>query len=238
AVLASVGAVSPMVYKQPKVSVISTGDELVEPGGLPAPAMIRNSNSSQLMAQVEQIHLKAMDLGISGDAKEELQQKIQEGLARSDVVIVSGGVSMGEYDYVPAVMQKSGVEILFKSIAIQPGRPTVFGRKRDKFTFGLPGNPVSSFVLFELLVKPFLFKWMGHDYRAPSTRLPMGKTYTREKSFRKSILPVTIREHRVYPVDYHGSAHIHAYIHADGMVAIEPGVTKLNKGEAVDVRLL
>ena len=238
AVLASVGAVSLMVYKQPKVSVISTGDELVDPGEFPGPAMIRNSNSSQLMAQVEQIHLITMDMGISGDTEETLHNKIKEGLAISDVVILSGGVSMGEYDYVPAILKHLGIDILFKSIAIQPGRPTVFGQQGDKFVFGLPGNPVSSFVLFELLVKPFLFKWMGHDYHAPTTRLPMGETYTREKSIRRSILPVAIREHHVYPVDYHGSAHIHAYIHADGMVAIEPGATRLNKGETIDVRLL
>ncbi|MBL7137848.1 MAG: molybdopterin molybdotransferase MoeA [Bacteroidales bacterium] len=236
AVLASVGAVSPMVYNQPKVAVISTGDELVDPGEIPGPARIRNSNSSQLIGQIEQIHLKAMDMGISGDIEEALYQKINEGLGSSNVVIVSGGISMGDYDYVPAVMQKSGVEILFKTIAIQPGRPTVFGRKGDKFVFGLPGNPVSSFVLFELLVKPFLFKLMGHDYHAPETPLPMGETYIRKKSTRRSILPVAIRENHVYPLDYHGSAHIHSYINADGMVAIEVGATKLNKGETVDVR--
>jgi len=238
AVLASVGATEPEVFIKPRIAVISTGDELVEPDKTPGPAMIRNSNSAQLIAQAKRMHINALDLGIARDMEEDLYNIIEKGLEKADVVLLTGGVSMGDYDYVPAVMQKAGIEILFKSIAIQPGRPTVFGRKRDQFIFGLPGNPVSSFVLFELLVKPFLFKLMGHDFHAPLISLPMGETYTRNKSTRKSILPVTIRESHVYPVNYHGSAHIHSYINATGMVAIEIGTTTLNKGETVDVRLL
>jgi len=238
AILASVGAVSPVVFKQPKVAVFSTGDELVEPGELPGPGMIRNSNTAQLMAQVEQLNLKASDLGIAGDTEEALHRKMEEGLAIADVVILSGGVSMGDFDYVPAVMNRLGIEILFQSIAIQPGRPTVFGRKGSRFIFGLPGNPVSSFVLFELLVKPFLYRLMGHHYQLPQVRLPMGVGYTRRKSTRKSILPVSIRHGEIFPVEYHGSAHIHAYISAHGMISIDTGTTELKKGELQDVRLL
>jgi len=238
AVLASVGATSPKVWVQPRVAVISTGDELVVPEQKPGPGMIRNSNSAQLIAQVNKIGIHSLDLGIARDTEEDLFKIIEEGLSKADVILLTGGVSMGEFDYVPAVMQKAGIEILFKSIAIQPGRPTVFSRKGDKYVFGLPGNPVSSFVLFELLVKPFLYQLMGHNYHASMTCLPMGETYTRNKSERKSILPITIRNGYVYPVDYHGSAHIHSYINADGMVAIEIGSTQLKKGELVDVRLL
>lgn len=238
AVLASVGAVSPTVYKQPKVAVISTGDELVDPKEIPGPAKIRNSNSSQLIAQLGQMHLEALGLGISGDSKEELYAKIDEGLAKSDVLILSGGVSMGEYDYVPGIMSQLGVEILFKSIAIQPGRPTLFGRRGSGFVFGLPGNPVSSFVIFEILVKPFLFKLMGHTYSPPLIRLPLGVDFRRKKSSRKSMLPVFIREGEIFPVDYHGSAHIHSYIKAEGMISIEIGTTERKKGELQDVRLL
>ncbi len=238
AVMASVGAVTPTVFKQPTVAVISTGDELVDPKDYPGLAMIRNSNSSQLIAQVERIHLKAVDLGISGDSKEALLRKIKEGLTAADILILSGGVSMGDYDYVPAIMKQLGIDIRFKSVAIQPGRPTVFGTKGSGFIFGLPGNPVSSFVVFEVLVKPFLFKLMGHSFSPPLVRLPLGSPINRRNSARKSILPVFIRDGEIFPVDYHGSAHIHSYINAQGMISIEIGITELKQGELQDVRLL
>ncbi|MBN1198180.1 MAG: molybdopterin molybdotransferase MoeA [Bacteroidales bacterium] len=238
AVLASVGAVRPVVFRQPAVAILSTGDELVEPSNSPGPAMIRNSNSSQLIAQARQMNLKAEDLGISRDSKEELAKKIEEGLNTSEVLILSGGVSMGDFDHVPAIMEQLGVTILFKSIAIQPGRPTVFGRKGAHFVFGLPGNPVSSFVIFEILVKPFLYQLQGHHFVPSILRMPMGQTIQRKKSSRKSILPVWIQNGEVFPVDYHGSAHIHSYITAHGMIAIEIGVSEIKKGELLDVRLL
>jgi molybdopterin molybdotransferase len=238
AVLASVGAINPTVSKQPAIAVISTGDELVDPGVEPGPAKLRNSNSAQLIAQVEQMHLKAKDLGISGDSKEALYEKIEEGLACSGVLILSGGVSMGDFDYVPAIMTKHGIEILFKSVAVQPGRPTVFGRKGNQFVFGLPGNPVSSFVIFETLVKPFLYKLMGHNYSPLLIRLPLAAPVRRRNKARKAILPVCIREGEIFPVNYHGSAHIHSYIQAHGLIAVETGITELKQGELHDVRLL
>ncbi|MBE0648779.1 MAG: molybdopterin molybdotransferase MoeA, partial [Bacteroidales bacterium] len=238
AVLASVGAVSPSVFTQPAVAVISTGDELVDPDITPGPAKIRNSNSAQLIAQAGRMHVHAMDSGISGDSKEALYKTIEAGLAASDVLILSGGVSMGDYDYVPAIMKEHGVEILFKSVAVQPGRPTVFGRKGPKFVFGLPGNPVSSFVIFEVLVKPFLYKLMGHDFSPLLVRMPLAADIRRRNTARKSILPVFLSNGEIFPVNYHGSAHIHSYIHAHGLIAVETGITELTKGELHDVRLL
>jgi molybdopterin molybdotransferase len=143
---------------------------------------------------------------------------------------------MGEYDYVPDVMKELDVEILFKSIAIQPGRPTVFGKRGSQFIFGLPGNPVSSFVLFELMVKPFLRKMMGNSDIPVILKLPMGKKYIRKKSGRKSLLPVEIRDGKVFPVEYHGSAHIHSYSKASGLISVEIGATEIMEGEFVDVR--
>jgi molybdopterin molybdotransferase len=152
------------------------------------------------------------------------------------VVILTGGVSMGEYDYVPAVMKELDVEILFKSIAIQPGRPTVFGKRGGQFIFGLPGNPVSSFVLFEIMVKPFLRKMMGNNDKPVLFKLPMGKKYIRKKTGRKSMLPVEIKEGKVFPVEYHGSAHIHSYTKTQGVISIEIGATEIMEGEFIDVR--
>jgi molybdopterin molybdotransferase len=236
AILASVGCVDVPVFKQPLVGIISTGDELVEPHIKPKTSQIRNSNASQLTAQIGQAGAHPKYFGIAGDTEVSTREKITKALAESDVVLLTGGVSMGDFDYVPKVLNDLGIEIQFKSIAVQPGRPTVFATKEQKYLFGLPGNPVSSFVQFELLVKPMLFALMGHHFKSPVLKLPMGETFARRKTKRKSFIPVNLRSGKVYPVEYHGSAHIHSYIFADGMVAVERGKSRLEKGELVDVR--
>ncbi len=237
AVMASVGYVNPLVYRKVTVGVISTGNELVEPDKRPVQSQIRNSNASQLVAQINRLGLKAHYFGIALDTPESTHKMITRALAESDVILLTGGVSMGDYDYVPKIFEELGIHIFFKSVAIQPGRPTLFCEKEGKYLFGLPGNPVSSFVLFEILVKPFLFKLMGHDYHVFTVRAPMGIDYFRKKSTRKSLLPVLLREDgKVYPVEYHGSAHIHSYVKTDGVIIIEIGDTELLKGEMVDVR--
>lgn len=236
AILASVGATFPLVYRQPVVGIISTGDELVEPDQKPAISQIRNSNAAQLMAQVKASNAVAKYIGIAKDTEASTREIITRALESCDVVLLTGGVSMGDFDYVPKVLQDLGIEIQFKSIAVQPGRPTVFGNKAGQYLFGLPGNPVSSFVQFELLVKPLLYQLMGTRLKTLNFDLPMGKTYTRRKAKRKSFLPVKIENGKVFPVEYHGSAHIHSYIFADGIVAIEIGNSTLEEGELVHVR--
>jgi molybdopterin molybdotransferase len=236
AVLASVGCVEVPVYIKPLVGIISTGDELVEPDQKPNPSQIRNSNASQLMAQLRLCGVDAKYFGIAKDTEASTRELITKALSRSDVVLLTGGVSMGDFDYVPKVLNDLGIEIQFKSIAVQPGRPTVFGLKERKYLFGLPGNPVSSFVQFELLVKPMLYALMGHHFNPPILTFPMGEDFTRRKTKRKSFIPVQIKSGKVFPIEYHGSAHIHSYIFADGMLAVERGISKLEIGEMVDVR--
>jgi len=236
AVMASVGTVMPLVSKRARIAIISTGDELVEPDQAPGTAQIRNSNACQLIAQVSSVPAIPINLGIVRDDQEALRKILIHAFETADLVILTGGVSMGDFDYVPAIMKEIGVEILFKSIAIQPGKPTVFGRKGNQFVFGLPGNPVSSFVLFEMLVKPFLLASMGCKERPIQFRLPMGTDFKRRKSGRKSVIPVRIAENAVFPADYHGSAHIHAYTIADGWISMEADETEIRKGEWIDVR--
>jgi molybdopterin molybdotransferase len=238
AVLATVGAVNPLVFKLPRIGIISTGDELVEPSSTPGKAQIRNSNAIQLEAQVRQVPAEPTYYGIAPDDGPSLRLIIETALASNDLVLLTGGVSMGDFDFVPAVMQKAGIDILFKSIAIQPGKPTVFGRRNQNYIFGLPGNPVSSYMLFEILVKPFILKLTGHYFQPREIMLPIGRDYTRRKSERKSMIPVQIKDGIVYPVDYHGSAHIHAYSKADGVLVMEIGTTHVKLGDPVHVRLL
>jgi molybdopterin molybdotransferase len=236
AVLASVGCVEPGVFLRPVVGIISTGDELVEPERTPAKSQIRNSNAAQLIAQVQKAGAIPQYFGIAADNEEATRKIIIEALENSDMVLLTGGVSMGDFDFVPQILEELGISIQFKSMAVQPGRPTVFGTKDGKYLFGLPGNPVSSFVQFELLVKPLIFALMGCDFKPLELKLPMGETYVRRQTKRKSFVPVFIKTGKVYPVEYHGSAHIHSYIFADGIVAVELGETTLQEGAMVDVR--
>ncbi len=237
AVMASVGCTQPLVYKKPAVGILSTGDELVEPATLPGASQIRNSNAYQLVAQTGRIGCQARYFGIARDEEDHSREMIQKALSESDVVLLTGGVSMGDFDYIPAVLKQMGIEIIFKSVAVQPGRPTVFATNGQKYIFGLPGNPVSSFNIFELLVKPLLYKIQGSDYQPLMIRMPLGKDYNRKKSSRKSFIPVRINEKaEVIPIDYHGSAHVHALVFADGLISIPIGCMELKKGELVDVR--
>ena len=237
AVLASVGAIKPKVYSKPVVAVISTGDELVEPSHKPGKGQIRNSNASQLITQIKQAGAKAEYIGIALDTPEDTREKIHKAMKVAQVVILTGGVSMGDYDYVPQILKENDVTIGFKSIAVQPGRPTVFAHNKRNFFFGLPGNPVSSFVQFELLVKPLLARIAGHDYKPCVLSGTLTKDYSRRNTGRKAFVPVNIdNDMNVTPVEYHGSAHIHSYVEANAIMTVEIGTATMNKGEKVDVR--
>ena len=238
AVLAGVGAINPLVAALPRVGIISTGDELVEPSLTPALAQIRNSNGCQLEAQVKTVPALASYLGIAPDEGPELRKIIDLALANYDVVILTGGVSMGDFDRVPAILREAGVDILFEKVAIRPGKPTVFGRKGDTFIFGLPGNPVASYVLFEIVVKPFLLRLMGNNEQPLELILPMGVDFFRPQSDRISMIPVIIKDGAVFPIEYHGSAHINAYTKANAILVIAIGTTTIRKGEQVHVRPL
>jgi len=239
AILAAVGCYETEVSLQPKVSIISTGDELVEPYQIPGASQIRNSNSWQLLAQAQQMHVKVKYEGIARDDEEITRHMLEDASETSDVVLLTGGVSMGDFDFVPEMMMKTGFEILFRTIAIQPGKPTVCGRKDNKICFGLPGNPVASFVIFELLVKPLLYKMMGCEFSPRLLRMPFAHEYKRRISERLSVIPVVINsDGTVESVSYHGSAHIHALAYANGMAFIPIGKAVVEKGEFIDVRFI
>jgi len=238
AVLASAGCWSPKVRTKPVIGIISTGDELVEPGEKVPAGKIRNSNAWQLIAQAQNADCIARYFGIAQDTPESTHKKIVQAEEECDIILLTGGVSMGDFDYVPDVIKQSGYKTLFQSIAVQPGKPSVFAVKENKYLFGLPGNPVSSFVQFELLVKLLIDKLTACIDIPAIVRLPLGMDYTRRRSDRKSFLPVIIRMNEAFPVDYHGSAHIHAFVEADGIIAVNIGGTEIKKGTLVDVRQL
>ncbi len=236
-VLASVGATEVSVYKRPRLAVISTGNELVEPWEKPGASQIRNSNAWQLLAQAGQMGLPVRYLGLAKDTREETARLVDKAMQDADVVILTGAVSMGDYDFVPEVLQEKGVEILFHGIHAKPGKRTLFGRTEKQWFVGLPGNPVSSFVQFEMLVKPLVYRIMGSRWLPDVLKLPLSEDFHRKNSSRKAFEPVVITGNsRVQKVDYHGSAHIHALSYASGLMVVERGISNLKKGELVDVR--
>ena len=234
---AAIGQPGVLVYRRPRVALIATGDELVEPWQQPPPAGIRNTNSYQLSAQIHAMGALATYHGIVGDRREDLLAAARKGGAESDLLLLSGGVSTGAYDFVPEVLEEAGYTLLFRSLAMQPGKPTIFGTGGGGFCCGMPGNPVSTFVVFELLLKPFLYGLMGHAYTPRLSVAELGCDVTLKKGERQTTIPVVFSGPGVVvPLEYHGSAHIHAVARAEGLLMIPAGVQELTKGSRVHVR--
>jgi molybdopterin molybdotransferase len=237
ATLAAVGCANPCVAVRPKVGTISTGSELVEPSQTPSLSQIRNSNSFHLAAQAETAGAVTKNYGITKDTRKAIDTAVKMAIAENDVVLVSGGVSVGDFDFVPDILKQNGIELMFEKIAIKPGKPTVFGVSESVFCFGMPGNPVSGFVMCELLVKPFLYKLMGYNFTPFEIKIPLGESISRKKARSPSWIPVVITdEETARPVEYHGSAHFNALCGADGLLCIPKDMTELKEGTIVKVR--
>ena len=191
ALLAALGAARPKVYRRPTVAVLATGDELVEADKPIDGARIRNSNSPALHARLSQLGVPVRVLGIACDVADELKQSILEGL-KSDVLMISGGVSMGSFDLIPGVLVECGVELLFEKVAVKPGKPTVFGRHSSGYVFGLPGNPVSTLVIAELFAIPALKQMMGNMPTFPAEPVAVGDRWQNTASMGLPV-PMTAR---------------------------------------------
>jgi molybdopterin molybdotransferase len=237
AVIAAIGHTSVTVSKMPRVAVISSGSELVEPDKIPGVSQIRNSNSYQLMAEIERAGATGKYYGIASDDEYVAYDIIKEAISENNIVLITGGVSMGDFDFVPAVLEKAGVRILFTRVAVQPGKPTTFGIHDKAIVFGLPGNPVSSFLQFELLVRPLICKMMGYKWKPLEILLPMKEKFSKKSADRMALIPVAITDDReVIPVEFHGSAHISAMSNAFGIISLPVGIKSIEKGEIVSVR--
>jgi molybdopterin molybdotransferase len=237
AVMASVGHTNVIVNKMPLVGILSTGDELVEPSAFPGKSKIRNSNAYQLLSQTLRAGGTGRYYGIAPDNEDTTFEIIQKAIEENDIVLLTGGVSMGDFDFVPSVLEKASVKILFNQINVQPGKPTTFGVHSKALVFGLPGNPVSSFIQFETLVRPLINKMMGNSWNPVELVLTMAVRYERRSAARLGWIPVKITQtNEVMPVEFHGSAHISSLPYSDGIIALKPGIKILEKGEIVSVR--
>jgi molybdopterin molybdotransferase len=218
-VMAVVGKTQPIVHKLPKVALFSTGDEVIESGKAILPHQIRDSNSFVLEAMLRKFQITPVIKQLVPDSISALEKAFSTGLA-CDVVIVSGGVSAGDADYVPGVMEKLGVKKVFHKVAIRPGKPFWFGQMPNAgVVFALPGNPVSCQVNFKLFIEPFLYAC----WQMPETsvqELPLLSSKTKKVSL-DEFFPVKLTSNGLQPIHFNTSGDITATLGSDG-IALHP----------------
>ena len=227
--LAAIGRARVLVEAKPRCAVLATGDELVPPDVKPGPGQIRNSNTSSISAQVRSLGLECDDLGVVRDDAGAIRAAIREGLKR-DLLILSGGVSAGDWDLVIPALEAEGVKIAMHELLIKPGRPFCFAPG----VFGLPGNPVSSFVIFEVFVRPYL------GFPRPRIRARLDSE-VRQKIERVHYLPAHVRfegdGYVAETVPWQGSADLFALTKANAFVVV-PVQTTYTRGDRVECMLL
>lgn len=238
--LASLNCAEATVHRKPTVAIVSTGDELTPLGEPLEPGKIRDSNRYGLYAQVAEAGGIPVDMGIAPDDEAETERIFRAALAKADALITSGGVSVGEHDVVKTVLAKLG-EINFWRVAMKPGKPQAYGIADGKPIFGLPGNPVSSLVVFELFVRPALLKMAGHtDLLRPTFKATLAETITNRDgrvNYMRAILKVSDGEITAQTTGPQGSGILHSLVLANGLITI-PTATTLQTGEKVDAQFL
>jgi molybdopterin molybdotransferase len=239
--LATVGRSFVSVYQKPLVAILCTGEELVDLDEDLNDVKIISSNSYALAAQVKDCGAIPVQLGIAKDRKDEIQEKLQQGL-RADVLISSAGVSVGDYDFVRDVLNDLGMKVVFWKVAMRPGKPLVFGTIREKPVFGLPGNPVSSMVSFEQFVRPSLLKMMGHRHLFRRLiEAILNEDIRREPGNRHFIRAfVTVKNHHYVAATTgeQGSGMLRSMVKANGLVIIPEDCSTVKAGEKVKVQVL
>jgi molybdopterin molybdotransferase len=241
AVLATVGKARVRVGRRPSVAVLVTGDELLDVSERPAGAQIRNSNGPTVLAQARWAGAAAHSLGVVRDQLGRIVEAVGRGL-EADVLVVSGGVSEGAYDLVEPAFARLGVEVFFDRVAIKPGAPLVFGRRGGTLVFGLPGNPVSAQVTFDVFVRAALLRMQGaRVVSRPVVEVELLGT-VKNRSGRKAHVPACVREEAgrlvAQPIRSAGSADVFAHARANALVAVEDWRTEVEAGERANALLL
>ncbi|MGO9308436.1 MAG: gephyrin-like molybdotransferase Glp [Spirochaetia bacterium] len=237
-VLAAAGIARVEVAVPPRAVILCTGPEIRPVGAALGPGEIFDSNGPQLCAQLAAMRCPGTARAGIEDKPAPLAAAMEEALSECELLLLTGGVSAGSFDFVPGCLEDLGAEILFHGVAVKPGKPTLFARRGEQYIFGLPGNPVSTFVIFELFVKPFLYRRMGIDWTPVTYRGRLARAFGRSAADRTEFLPVQVRHGVVETIGYHGSSHLNALAEAHGLMRIESGIHELEEGAQVDVRPL
>jgi molybdopterin molybdotransferase len=238
--LAAIGRAAVSVVPRPRLAVLSTGDELVEPPQPPGPGQIRNSNGPMLVALGIRAGAAVRYLGIARDRLDSLRPLVTEGLG-ADVLVLSGGVSAGKLDLVPGVLQEAGVTAHFHKVAMKPGKPVLFGTRdgddRRTLVFGLPGNPVSALVCFELFVRPALRRLAGYAEAGPRwVKAVLAEDFlyaTDRPTYHPAHLDPTESGWRVRRVPWFGSADLRGLNRANGLVLLPAGEGRYQAGQVL-----
>jgi molybdopterin molybdotransferase len=240
AVLAAIGKNTVKVFRRPGVAILATGDELVDILQTPDASQIRNSNSYSLYAQVLKNGGIPKILAIARDNVSDLRRQILLGV-QEDVLLISGGVSMGKYDLVEPVLSELGIQIHFDSVNMRPGKPTVFATQGQHFVFGLPGNPVSTFVAFELFVRPVLLRLQGLESSCLNLVKGTVEREVVEKSGRTAFLPAKVfgRSGRniISTVAWKGSADIFSVVGTNGFLIVPLETSHFSPGDEAEALL-
>ncbi len=241
--LAEVGAANVNVFRRPQVAVLPTGNEIVDCSQRPGRSQIRNSNGPMLVAMTREDGLTATDLGIAADDRDSLRELVEKGLEH-DVLILSGGVSMGDFDLVPGVLKEAGVQEVFHKVKMKPGKPVWFGVRetggRRSYVFGLPGNPVSSLVGFHLLVRGAFRLLSGRSDVLPRTMKAILDAPHEARGNRPTFWPgawsvPTDSHHRVTPLAWRGSSDLSPLAQAQVLIRFPAGTKKYEPGELLGV---
>lgn len=236
AVIATLGKRYVKATKEPLVAIINTGGEIIQPGRLLGRSKIYNSNGPMLQALLKSEGIEPFFLGIAKDNIKDLKSSIKEGL-KKDMLLISGGVSMGDYDLVPEVLASLGVEKIFHKVNIKPGKPLFFGIKNKTLVFGIPGNPVSNFLSYLIFVRPALCKMKGYLNCKPAFKEGLVEKRFYTKAGRKHFVLVKISRklgrYYVSAVDSHGSADTLALSKADGFMVVDERLNFVRKGSKI-----
>ena len=239
--LASLGRSFISVYQRPLIAVLATGNELVDIDESPSPWKIVNSNSYSIASQALDCGALVMQMGIAKDNREDLIAKFQAAM-RADIIISSGGVSVGDYDLVKDIMQEVGSKMQFWQVAMRPGKPLAFGRAGNVPMFGLPGNPVSSMISFEQFIRPAILKMTGHQNIFRKTVVAVlqddiekrkGLTY-----FTRAWVKVGAGGYTATTTGEQGSGILKSMVRANGLIVLPENVERVNSGAEVKVQLL
>jgi len=240
ATLASFGHAQVKVGKRPRVAVMATGSELVDVDQQPARDQIRDSNNYTLEAYAAEANAIVERLPLVGDETGALKEKIRVAAERSDVLITSGGVSMGVYDFTKAALKELGAEIFFERVALRPGKPTVFARLGETLVFGLPGNPVSVAVTFNLFARTCLLQMQGAgDPMLPADHAVLTHD-VKGSADRESYLPAILQTDAqgvllAQPLKWGGSSDFVSFARATALINIPAGPAKTSAGSVARV---